>query len=53
MRLLIFHMVGMVAFLVAFALGASGLDSFLIYLFVMVNAAADRVAQPLIERLKA
>ena len=53
MRLLVFNMVGIVAFLVAYALGVSGIDSLLIYLFVMVNAAADRVAQPLIARLKA
>ena len=52
MRLLVFNLVGVIAMLIAFALGASGIDSFLIYLFVMVNAAADRVAQPLIARLR-
>jgi hypothetical protein len=52
MQLLVFAVVGAVAFLVAFSLGVTGTDSSLIFLAILFMGACVRVAQPLLERLK-
>lgn len=53
MRLMVFTVVGMMLFLIAYGLGISGTDAAMIFLFVLFLGAADRVAQPLRERLRA
>jgi hypothetical protein len=52
-RLLIFTIVAAVAFLVAYAFGLGGTVSTIIFLFILFNGALDRVAQPLLEKLRA
>lgn len=53
MQLLAFAVVGMSAFLVAYALGLGGAVSALIFLAILFTGATLRVAKPLIDRLKA
>jgi hypothetical protein len=52
MRMLIFAIVGAVAFLVAYAFGLGGTVSSLIFLFVLFNGVLDRWAQPMLQRLR-
>jgi hypothetical protein len=52
-RLLIFTIVAAVAFLVAYAFGLGGTVSAMIFLFILFNGALDRVAQPLLQKLRA
>jgi hypothetical protein len=52
-RLLIFTIVAAVAFLVAYAFGLGGTVSTIIFLFILFNGALDRVAHPLLEKLRA
>ena len=52
MRLLVFATVGAMLFLIAYALGVGGTVSTILFLFVLFNGALDRVAQPLIQRLR-
>jgi asparagine N-glycosylation enzyme membrane subunit Stt3 len=51
-QLLIFTVLGMVAFLVGYAFGLGGAVSALVFLAVLMTGTAIRVAQPLLERLK-
>jgi len=53
MRMLIFAIVGAVAFMVAYAFGVGGTVSTIIFLFVLFNGVLDRWAQPMLERLRA
>ena len=53
MRLLIFFVVGMVAWIVAYGFGLGGTVGVLIFLFILFNGVLDRWAQPLLERLRA
>ncbi len=53
MRMLIFAIVGAVAFMVAYAFSLGGTVSTIILLFVLFNGALDRWAQPMLERLRA
>ena len=53
MRLMVFAVVGMVLFLLAYGFGLGGTVAALIFLFVLFNGALDRVAQPLLEKLRA
>ena len=52
MRMLIFAIVGAVAFMIAYAFGLGGTVSSLISLFVLFNGALDRWAQPIFARLR-
>ena len=52
MRLLIFAIVGAVAFMVAYAFSLGGTISTIIFLFVLLNGVMDRWAQPIFERLR-
>lgn len=52
MQLLAFAVGGMVAFLVAYALGIGPTVSALIFLLILFTGGFLRVAQPLIDRLK-
>jgi hypothetical protein len=51
-QLLAFAVVGMVAFLIAYAFGLGGAVSAVIFLAVLFTGATIRVAQPLLDRLK-
>jgi hypothetical protein len=51
-QLVIFAVLGMVAFLIAYALGIGGTVGSLIFLAVLFTGGLLRVAQPIIERLK-
>ncbi len=53
MRMLIFAIVGAVAFLVAYAFSLGGTVSSIIFLFVLFNGVLDRWAQPMLKRLRA
>lgn len=52
MQLLVFTVLGMVAFLVAYAFGVGGTDGALIFLAVLTIGATLRVAEPIRERLR-
>jgi len=52
MQLLAFAVVGMVAFLIGYALGLGGAVSSLIFLAILFTGATLRVAKPLLDRLK-
>jgi hypothetical protein len=52
MRLLVFTVVALAALVVAYGLDLGGAVSALIFLFVLFNGILDRVAQPLLERLR-
>ena len=52
MRLLIFTVVGLMAMIVAYALGLGGAVSSMIFLFILFNGILDRWARPMLERLK-
>lgn len=52
MQLLIFAVLGMVAFLVAYAFGLGGAVSALFFLTILFTGGLLRVAQPILERLK-
>lgn len=52
MQLLVFTVLGMVAFLIAYALGLGGTVSALIFLAILAAGAAMRVAEPILERLR-
>jgi hypothetical protein len=51
-QLLVFTVVGMVAFLVAYAFGVGGADAALIFLAILAIGAAMRVAEPIREWLR-
>jgi len=51
-QLLIFTVLGMVAFLIAFAFGLGGAVSALIFLTILFTGGLVRVARPIIDRLK-
>lgn len=53
MRMLIFAIVGAVAFLIAYAFGVGGTVSAIIFLFILFNGVLDRWAQPMLARLRA
>ena len=52
MQLYLFTILAAVAFVVAYALGANGADSALVFLTILFAGAALRVAKPLIDRLR-
>lgn len=52
MRLLVFTVVGLCTMVVAYGFGLGGAVSGLIFLFVLFNGILDRVAQPLLQRLR-
>lgn len=52
MQLLIFTVVGMVGFLIAYAFGLGGAVSVLIFLTVLFTGGTLRVFRPLLERLR-
>jgi hypothetical protein len=52
MRMLIFAIVGAVAFMIAYAFGLGGTVSTIIFLFVLTNGALDRWAQPIFARMR-
>ena len=52
MQLVTFAVLGMVAFLVAYAFGIGGTVGSLIFLTVLFTGGLLRVARPIIERLK-
>ena len=52
MQLLVFTVVGLVAFLIAYAFGLGGTVSALIFLAILSAGAALRVAEPILERLR-
>jgi hypothetical protein len=51
-QLLVFTVLGLVAFLVAYAFGLGGTVSALIFLAILASGAALRVAEPIRERLR-
>jgi hypothetical protein len=53
MRMLIFAIVGAVAFLIAYAFSVGGTVSAIIFLFILFNGVLDRWAQPMLARLRA
>jgi hypothetical protein len=50
--MLIFAVVGAVAFMIAYAFGLGGTVSSIIFLFVLFNGVLDRWAQPMLARLR-
>ena len=52
MQLLVFTVVGLVAFLIAYAFGLGGAVSALIFLAILFTGATLRVAEPILERLR-
>ena len=52
MQLLVFTVLGLVAFLIAYAFGLGGAVSALIFLTILFTGALIRVFRPLIEMLK-
>lgn len=52
MQLLVFTVLGLVAFLIAYAFGLGGTVSALIFLAILAMGAALRVAEPVLERLR-
>ena len=52
MRLLVFTVVGLIAWIVAYAFSLGGTIGALIFLFVLFNGVLDRWAQPIFERLR-
>lgn len=51
MQVLVALTVGLVAWIVLWALGVKSFDAFLIPVFLVVGAAAMRIAQPYVEKL--
>jgi len=51
-RLLVFTVVGLCAMVAGYAFGLGGAVSGLIFLFILFNGVLDRVAQPLLARLR-
>jgi hypothetical protein len=51
-QVLVFTVVGMVAFLIAYAFGLGGAVSALIFLTILFTGAVARVTEPIRERLK-
>ena len=51
MQVLVSLLVGLVVWIVLWAFGAKAFDAFLIPAFLVVNAAAMRIAQPYINKL--
>lgn len=52
MQLLIFTVVGLVAYLVAYTFGLGGTVAGLVFLAILFTGAALRVAEPLLARFK-
>ena len=52
MQLLVFAVLGMVAFLIAFAFGLGGAVSVLIFLAILFTGVVVRVTEPLRQRLR-
>jgi vacuolar-type H+-ATPase subunit I/STV1 len=53
MRLLVFAVVGLLLWMIAYAFSLGGTIGALIFLFVIFNGVLDRWAQPILERLRA
>ena len=53
MRLLVFAVVGLLAWIVAYAFSLGGTVGVLIFLFILFNGVLDRWVQPLLQRLRA
>jgi hypothetical protein len=53
MRFLVFAVVGLLAWIVAYAFSLGGTVGVLIFLFILFNGVLDRWVQPLLERLRA
>ena len=53
MRLLVFAVVGLLLWLLAYAFSLGGTIGALIFLFVIFNGILDRWAQPILQRLRA
>jgi hypothetical protein len=51
-QLLVFTVVGLVAYLVAYAFGLGGTVAGMIFLLILFTGAALRVAEPLLDRLR-
>jgi hypothetical protein len=51
-QLLVFTVLGLVAFLIAYAFGLGGTVSAIIFLAILSMGAAIRVAEPILERLR-
>jgi hypothetical protein len=51
-QLLVFTVVGLVAYLVAYAFGLGGTVAGLVFLAILFTGATLRVAEPLLERFK-
>ncbi|MGI8460115.1 MAG: hypothetical protein ACR2OC_00560 [Solirubrobacterales bacterium] len=52
MQLIVFTVVGLVVFLVAFAFGLGGTVSSLLFLAILFTGATLRVAEPLLAKLR-
>ncbi len=52
MQLLVFTVIGLVAYLVAYSFGLGGTVAGLIFLLILFTGAALRVADPLLERFR-
>ena len=52
MQLVVFTVVGLVAFLIAYAFGLGGTASALIFLAILFTGAFLRIAEPLLARLR-
>ena len=52
MQLLVFTVIGLIAFLVSYAFGLGGTVSALIFLAILFTGTALRVAEPLLARLR-
>ena len=53
MRFLVFAVVGLLLWIIAYAFSLGGTMGALIFLFVIFNGVLDRWAQPILERLRA
>jgi hypothetical protein len=51
-QLLVFTVIGLVAYLVAYSFGLGGTVAGLIFLLILFTGAALRVADPLLERFR-
>lgn len=52
MRLMVFAVAGMIAFILAYGFGLGGTVACLLFLFIFFNGALDKVAQPLLKQLR-
>lgn len=52
MQLVVFTVIALVAFLIAYAFGLGGTVSALVFLAILFTGALLRVSQPILERLR-